>query len=135
MAAIFRANVTRHLGLHAFVQQSHIEVAQRYRLTAGSGRGSLEDLFHLVILIQASDLLRFLGTLQLSIDIAALRAVVGLNAQATVGPQLSLAAESMRGLHQRDQARGSNGTDAGNLAQQLRGLMLPASVEKYPCSA
>src|SRR5262249_14204721 len=96
--------------------------------TAGPGRSSLEDLFRLVIVIriQPSDLLRFLGTLQLPIDIAVLRAVVGLNAQATVGPQLSLAAEPVWGLHQPDQARGPNRTDAGNLTQQFRGLMLPA---------
>jgi len=42
----------RHLGLHAFVQQSHIEVAQRPHPTAGPGRGPLEDLFHLVIVIR-----------------------------------------------------------------------------------
>jgi hypothetical protein len=35
----------------------------------------------IVILIQTSDLSQFPGTLQLSMDIAVLRAVVGLNAQ------------------------------------------------------
>src|SRR5262252_4848484 len=47
-------------------------------------------------------------------------------AQATVGPQLSLAAEPVWGLHQRDQACGSNRTDAGNLTQQFRGFVFPA---------
>ena len=85
--------------------------------TAGPGRGSLEDLFHLVIVIpiQTSDLLRFFRTLQLSSDKAVLRTVPGLDAQPTIGPELSLAAEPVRGLHQCDQAGRPNRTDAGNL--------------------
>src|ERR1700745_281622 len=35
---------TRHLGLHSLGQQRPIEVAQRTYTTAGSGRGSFEDL-------------------------------------------------------------------------------------------
>src|ERR1700737_4478336 len=93
---------------------------------------TLEDLFHLVVvvLIQTTKLLWLLGALPLSADISVLRAVVRLNAQATVGPELSLAAEPVRGLHQRDQAGGSNRTDAGNLAQQFRGLMFSALGQK-----
>jgi len=41
----------------------------------------------IVISIQTTNLLGFLGALQLSTDKAELRTVVGLNAQATVGPQ------------------------------------------------
>src|SRR5207245_7746543 len=66
----------------------------------------------------------------LSAHKAELRTVVGLNAEATVGPELPLAAEPVRGLHQCDQAGGSNRTDAGNLAQQFRGLMFPALGQK-----
>src|ERR1700737_1976060 len=93
---------------------------------------TLEDLFHLVVvvLIQTTKLLWLLGALPLSADISVLRAVVRLNAQATVGPELSLAAEPVRGLHQRDQAGGSNRTDAGNLAQQFRGFMFPTLGQK-----
>ena len=83
-----------------------------------------------VISIQTTNLLGFLGALQLSAHKAELRTVVGLNAQPTVGPELPLAAEPVRGLHQRDQAGGSNRTDAGNLAQQFRGLMFPALGQK-----
>src|SRR4029077_18434378 len=56
-------------------QQRHIEVAQWTHPTAGSDRGSLEDLFHLmvVILIQGPNLLRFFRMLQLSADKAVLR--------------------------------------------------------------
>src|ERR1039457_3162203 len=102
------------------------------RGTAGPCGRTLEDLFHLmvVVLIETTNLLGFFGTLQLSANISVLRTVVGLNAQATIGPQLPLAAEPVRGLHQRDQAGGSNRTDAGNLAQQFRGLMFPALGQK-----
>jgi hypothetical protein len=41
----------------------------------------------------------FWGTLHLSANISVLRTVVRLNAQATIGPQLPLAAEPVRGLH------------------------------------
>src|SRR5438552_17858028 len=83
-----------------------------------------------VISIQTTNLLGFLGALQLSAHKAELRTVVGLNAQPTVGPELPLAAEPVRGLHQCDQAGGSNRTDAGYLAQQFRGFMFPALGQK-----
>jgi len=63
-------------------------------------------------------------------NISVLRTVVGLNAQPTIGPQLPLAAEPVRGLHQRNQSRRSNRTDTGNLAQQFRSLMFPALGQK-----
>jgi hypothetical protein len=50
----------------------------------------------IVILIQTTELLGFLGALQLSADKAELRTVVRLNAQATVGPELPLAAEPVK---------------------------------------
>ena len=83
-----------------------------------------------VISIQPTNLLGFLGALQLSTHKAVLRTVVGLNAQPTVGPELSLAAKPVRGLHQPDQTGGSNRTDAGNLAQQFRGFMFSALRQK-----
>src|SRR2546430_2466143 len=79
-----------------------------------------------VISIQTTNLLGFLGTLQLPTDKAELRTVVSLNAQATVGPELPLAAEPLRGLHQCHQASGSNRADAGDLAQEFHCLMFPA---------
>ena len=79
-----------------------------------------------VIPIETANLLRFFRTLQLPLHVAILRTVAGLNAQATVSPELSLAPEPVWRLHQRDQAGGSNRTDAGNLAQQFRGFMFPA---------
>jgi hypothetical protein len=66
---------------------------------------TLEDHFHImiVILIEPTQLLWFLGTLQLSSDVMVLRAVARLNRETAVGPQLPLGAETMRGLHQRDE--------------------------------
>jgi len=80
----------------------------------------------IVIPIQTTNLLRFFRALQLSVNKAVLRTVARLDPQPAVGPQLSLAAKAVRGLHQRQQARGPNRTDAGNLPQQFRGLMFPA---------
>src|ERR1700723_507920 len=93
---------TRHLRLHALGQQSRVEIVERSPATAGPGGGALEDLFHLmvVISIQPTNLLGFLGALHLSAHKTVLRAVVGLNAQPTVGPELPLAAKPVRGLHQ-----------------------------------
>src|ERR1700694_1395240 len=88
-----RQRQTSHLRLHPLGQQRRVEIVERSRTTAGPGGRTLENLFHLVIVIsiQTTELLGFLGTLQLSAHIAVLRAVVGLNPQATIGPQLSLA--------------------------------------------
>src|ERR1700682_3376897 len=121
-----------HLRLHPLGQQTRVEIVERSPATAGPGGRTLEDFFHLmvVISIQTTNLLGFLGTLQLPTDKAELRTVVSLNAQATVGPELPLAAEPLRGLHQRDQSRGSNRTDAGNLPQQFRSLVFPALGQK-----
>src|SRR6202051_404292 len=101
---------TRHLRLHALGQQTRVEIVERSPATAGAGGCTLEDFFHfmVVISIQPTNLLRFLGELQLSAYKTVLRTVVGLNAQPTVGPELPLAAEPVRGLHQRDQSRRSN---------------------------
>src|ERR1700732_3433732 len=104
-----------HLRLHPLGQQTRVEIVERSPATAGPGGRTLEDFFHLmvVISIQTTILLGFPGTLQLPTDKAELRTVVGLNAQATVGPELPLAAEPVRGLHQRNQSRRSHRTDAG----------------------
>ena len=66
------------------------------RGTAGPGGRTLEDLFHLmvVVLIETTNLLGFFGTLHLSANISVLRTVVRLNAQATIGPQLPLASST-----------------------------------------
>jgi hypothetical protein len=50
-----------------------------------------------VVLIETTELLGFFGVLQLSSDKAELRTVVGLDTQATIGPQLPFAPEPVRG--------------------------------------
>ena len=64
-------------------------------------RRAISGFFHLVIVtpLQTTNLLRFFRTLQLSVDKAVLRLVAGLDAQPTVSPELSLAAETVRRLH------------------------------------
>src|SRR6202790_4275783 len=123
-----RQRQTSHLRLHPLGQQRRVKLVERSRTTAGPGGRTLEDLFHLMVVvpIQTTELLGFLGTLQFSTDKAELRTVVGLNAQPAVGPELPLAAEPVRGLHQRNQSRCPNRTDAENPAQQFRRLMFPA---------
>src|SRR5271157_4716367 len=127
-----RQRQTSHLRLHPVRQQSRVKITKWTRTTTSPGGRTLEDLFHLmvVISIQTTDLLGFLGALQLPAHKAVLRTVVRLNAQATIGPELPLAAEPVRSLHQRDQSRRPNRTDAGNLAQQFRGSMFPALCQK-----
>ena len=63
---------------------------------------------------------------QLPSRIAVLAAVVSLECETTVRPQLALATETVWGLQQRHQQRGTNRTDRRNLAQQLHGMMLAA---------
>src|SRR5258705_12385993 len=76
-----RQRQTSHLRLHPLGQQSQVEIVERSRTAAGPGGRTLEDLLHLmvVVLIETTELLGFLGALQLSTDKAELRTVVGLN--------------------------------------------------------
>src|SRR5436309_15075395 len=116
-----RQRQTSHLRLHALGQQSRVEIVEGSPPAAGPGGRTLEDLFHLmvVVLIETTELLGLLGAFQLSTNKAELRTVVRLNPQATIGPQLSLASEPVRGLHPRDQVGCSNRTDAGGAAASL----------------
>ena len=80
--------------------------------------------------IQSAKLLRFLGALQLSFDIAVLRAVARFQPQAAIGPQLPLGTEPMGRLHQCDQLSRPNRTDTRDLAKQFGCVMLPALGQK-----
>ena len=87
MAAMLRASVRRAIsGFIPLGQQTRVEIVERSPATAGPGGRALEDFFHLmvVISIQTTNLLGFLGALQLSAHKAELRTVVGLNAQPAV---------------------------------------------------
>src|SRR6202051_1009861 len=72
---------TRHLRLHALGQQTRVEIVERSPASAGPGGRALEDFFHLmvVISIQTTNLLGFLGALQLSAHKAELRTVMRLH--------------------------------------------------------
>src|SRR5580700_11998105 len=94
-----------HIRLHPLSQQSCVKVLQWSRATTGAHGRTFEDPLHLVvvILVQTSDLLWLFGTLQLSVHITMLCAVVRLHPQTAVGPQLPLAAEPVGRLHQGQQ--------------------------------
>ena len=97
-----------------------------------SGR-TLKYLLHrvIVILVEAANLLWLVGTLQLSVHVAILRAVVGHHGQTTLGPQLPLAPEPLRRLHQGHQLRGPQRADERNLAQQFHCWKFPALGEQF----
>ncbi len=104
-----------HIRFHPLSQQSCIKVLQWSGATTGAQGRTFEDILHrvVVILIQTTDLLWLFGTLQLSVYITMLRAVVRYHRQATVGPQLPLAAEPVRRLHQSQQQCGPKWPDQG----------------------
>src|SRR5207302_2026649 len=131
--AILRASVRRAIsGFIPLGKQTSVEVVQRSSTTTGARGCTFEDLLHLVvvILIETTNLRWFFGTLQLSVYITMLRAVVRFHPQAAIFPQLPLATESVRRLHQRQQQSGSNRADTGNLTQHFDRLMLPALGQK-----
>ncbi len=70
-----------------------------------------------MVRIQPTKLRWFLGTLQLSLDRAVLRAVVSLQRKPAVGPQLALGAEAVGRLDQSNQECCADWTDRRNLAQ------------------
>src|ERR1700676_45645 len=76
-----RQRQTSHPRLHPLGQQRRVEIVERSRTTAGPGGRTLENLFHLMVVvpIHTTELLGFLGTLQLSAYKAELRTVVCLN--------------------------------------------------------
>src|SRR5260370_4801290 len=65
-------------------------------------------------------------SLQFPSDIAVLAAVVGLQRETTVSPQLALGTETVWRLQLRDQQGCTHRTDRRNLAQQFHGMMLAA---------
>ena len=115
---------TCHLWLHPLGQQTRVEIVERSLPTAGHGRRILEDGLHIMImiLIEPTNLLWFLGTLQLSAHVTVLRTVARIDRETTISPQLPLGAETMRGLDQRDEQRGSDRADPTMVLSETRGL-------------
>src|ERR1700719_4637838 len=113
-----RQGETSHRWPHSLGNQSLVKLAKRSGGGTGSGGCTLKDILQIVIMvrIQSTKLLWFLGTLQLSFDTAVLRAVVCLQPKPAVGPQLPLRAESVGRLYQRNQLSRTHRTDTRNLA-------------------
>src|SRR5229473_6685919 len=90
-----RQGETSHRWSHPFGEQGLVKIAERSIAGAGSHGRTLEDILEIVVvvIIQPTKLLWLSRTLQLSLDIAVLRAVVRFQRQPTVGPQLALSAE------------------------------------------
>ena len=119
-----RCNLSRqgessHRWLHAFREQAQVEIVERSLSAAGHTRRTFEDGFHIVImiLIEPTNLLGLFRTLELSAHVTVLRTVARIDRQSAVRPQLSLAAEPMWSLHQRDQQSSPDWADRRNLAQ------------------
>src|SRR5271165_250229 len=129
-----RQSEASHRRLHPLAEQALVEIAERSLPAAGHGGRTLKDGLHImiVVLIEPTQLLWFLSTLQLSGHVPVLRTVARVDRQTAVGPQLPLAAEAMRGLDQRHQQSGANRTDRRNLPQQFRGAMFPALGQQIP---
>jgi len=118
----------RHLWLDPLGDQSLVKLLERTRLGSGQGRGTLEQILEIVIVIaiQPANRDRLLRASQLSFDIPVLGTAVRLDSKTTVAPELSLGAKPVGGLDQRDQQGRPNGTDRRDLTQQLRRAVLPA---------
>src|ERR1700730_546594 len=123
-----RQGETSHRWFRPLGEQRLVEIVERSRGDAGHGGRTLENILEIVvmILVESTKLLRFLGSSQLPVDVAVLRTVVRLQPKTAVGPQLSLGAKTVERLNQRDQLSRPNRADAGDLAQQFRRGMFPA---------
>ena len=81
-----------HRWSHPFGEQGFVKIAERSMGGTRSHGRTLEDIFEIMVMvrIQPTELLWFLRALQLSLGIAVLRAVVGLQRKPAVGPQCRL---------------------------------------------
>ena len=100
-----RCNLSRqgessHRWLHAFREQALVEIVERSLSAAGHRRRTLEDGFHIVImiLIAPTNLLGFLAALELSGNVTMLCTVAHIDRQTAVGPQLPLGSGKGSGL-------------------------------------
>ena len=110
---------TGHRRPHPFLYQSNIEIAERPRPSTGRLGSAFEQIFQILIMgvIQTTHGDALPVALQFPSYIAVLTAVVNLDCETAVCPQLSLGTETVSSLQQRHQQGGTNGTDRRNLAQ------------------
>src|ERR1022692_1155221 len=107
-----RQGETSHRRFHPFGEQSGVEILEWSGNSSGPGRGTLEDIFQIVIVVgvEPANGQEFLGTFQLALHNSVFPAGRSLQRQTTVGPQLTLGAKTMRRLHQSNQQNGPNGS-------------------------
>jgi hypothetical protein len=96
---------------------------------SGGNRCAFEEILQIVIMAvtQTSHVMPLPVSLQFPSHTAVLAAVAGLECETAVSPQLSLGAEMLRRLQQRDLQRHTNLTDRRDLAKQCHGRILVAS--------
>src|SRR5882724_7674741 len=113
-----RQGETSHRWSHPFGEQVLVKIAERSSAGAGPHGRTLENILEIVVMVrvQPAKLRWFPGRLQLSLDRAVLRAVVGLQRKPAVGPQLALGAEAVGRLQQRHQVSRPKRTNTRNLA-------------------
>src|SRR5271169_1061741 len=108
-----------HRGSHPFGDPCYIKVMQGARTGAGRDGRTFEKIFQIliVIVIQTAHRDALAVALQFASHPAVLAAVVRLDGETAVGPELSLSTETMRRLQQPDQQGSPNRADRRNLAK------------------
>src|SRR5471030_1740936 len=96
--------------------------------SAASGGDALEHVLQqmMMVAIETEHGRGAALTLELASDETELTAVSGFQSQTAIGPELSLGAETVRGLDEDDQQHGADGADVTNLAEQGKSGMLAA---------
>src|SRR5258708_11904372 len=114
-----RQRETRHGRLDAFGQRSLVEILERSGPHTRPSGGSFEQTFQImvVILVQAANEHLLFAAPHLAFDVVVFPAVAGFQSQSAIGPELSLGAETMRGLDQSHRQSRANWPHGGDLAQ------------------
>ena len=101
MVTIFRVGVRRAIvGPHPFGNQSNIDVMDRARTGAGRDGSSFEQILQIPVVVvpQSAHRDALAVALQFASHIAVLAAVVSLDGETIVGPQLPFGTETVWGL-------------------------------------
>ena len=101
MATVFRVGVRRAIvGPHPFGNPSNTDVMDRARTGAGRDGSSFEQILQIPVAVAPQSAHRdaLSVALQFASTIAVLAAVVSLDGEATVGPQLPFGTETVWGL-------------------------------------
>ena len=92
-----RQGQTRHRGLHSPGYQTGVELLKRSRDGSSAGRGTLEDVFQIVIVVdvEPANGQEFPGAFQLALHDLVFPTRGGFQCQAAVGPQLPLGTKTI----------------------------------------